>query len=248
MAKRLWIAGLMTAALAAPSFAPASDLSPHQIAMLSGGDLPSTLPPSAIAAAAPVLDDLHRVRLEQARLPPPRTDAERLVRMGALDRAAREGIAQIRWTSLAESDARAAMAIISTEMDDVDTVNQHQLFAMLPPEGWFGERRYGREASEAAFTIVQHADLATQQRFLPTIQAFVLRGDADPGDFTRMFDRVAMRQGRSQRYGTQFTCVDHRWTPYRIENQDRVEALRASLHMSETFAQTMARMAASDCR
>jgi hypothetical protein len=247
MAMRLWIASLMIAVMGAPAVALAGELSPHQIAMLGERALPAALPPSALAAAAPVLGDLQRVRLEQSGLPAPHTDAERLARMGRLDRAAREGMAKVPWSRLSPADARVVSEIIGAEMDDVDSANLPQLIAMVPRGGWFGEHRYGREASEAAFTIVQHADLQTQLRFLPAIEAFARRGDANPGDFARMFDRIAMRLDRPQRYGTQFVCENHRWTAVGMEDADRVDVLRAGIHMTETFAQTKARMEASGC-
>ena len=244
--RSLWVA-LMAVALFAPATGFADTLSAHQFAVMAEQTVPVRPSPAVVSAAAPILDELHRVRLEQSRLPPPRTDAERLRRMGALDAAPRTGIAKIRWTALAPNDAKIVSAILDVGLDDVDSSNQRQLLAMVPLEGWFGERRYGLEASEAAFHIVQHADLATQQRFLPVLQRFVERGDARPFEFAKMFDRVAIRQGRPQRYGTQFQCENHHWVVAPLEAPEQVDTRRVAIHMSETFAQTTARLTASDC-
>ena len=47
------------------------------------------------------------------------------------------------------------------------------------PGRWFSYSRYGREAADAAFHIVQHGDLAAQVRILPRLKEFAKKGEAD---------------------------------------------------------------------
>jgi hypothetical protein len=53
------------------------------------------------------------------------------------------------------------------------------------------------------FLIIQHADLATQEKYLPMITEAVKIGKANPGDLALLEDRIAIRQGKMQIYGIQ---------------------------------------------
>lgn len=55
----------------------------------------------------------------------------------------------------------------------------------------------------AAFLVVQHANLATIQRYLPLIRAETKQGGLAPQNLALMEDRVLVFQGKEQVYGSQ---------------------------------------------
>lgn len=212
------------------------------VAVLGDSARGQTLSPAAQAAIAPVVDGIDRALEKNAALPPARSDQERIIRLGDLDQAGRRYIGEVDFSKLTLAEATAAKAAMSAKMETLDAQLLAQLVAMLPPEGWFGIAAYGEHASDAAFHIVNHGDQALMKRLLPTLEAFALRGDAQPEEFMSMYDRVAVADGRPQRYGTQVHCVGTTWTPYPIEDADHIEDRLAAMKSRETYAQSQARL------
>lgn len=51
--------------------------------------------------------------------------------------------------------------------------------------------------------MIQHADLEIQQQYLPMMREAAEKGDANGADLALLEDRVALRMGKKQIYGTQ---------------------------------------------
>ena len=99
----------------------------------------------------------------------------------------------------------------------------------MPEDGWFSGKVYGEEAAQGAFLVVQHADTALQKLFLPAIQAMSERGETPRWQYAMMHDRVAVGEGRPQRWGTQMQFVNDRMVPAPTEDPDRLEERRAPM-------------------
>ena len=126
----------------------------------------------------------------------------------------------------------------------MDDENLKALLAMVPPEGWFLRSKYGK-AAQTAFHIVQHSDVETQKRFLPTLETLVPAGEFDGQNYGMMFDRVAISEDRPQRYGTQFRCDGGKWRPYPIDDPEQLDARRKAMGFPDAFAAYKARFDAS---
>jgi hypothetical protein len=74
--------------------------------------------------------------------------------------------------------------------------------------GWPGYDLVGHKGGDAAWLVAQHADLdlAFQKQALGLLQRAVEDGQASPGNFAYLQDRVAVAEGRPQQYGTQVAC------------------------------------------
>lgn len=84
----------------------------------------------------------------------------------------------------------------------IDRENMARLDELLRAHGW--PRGEGAaEVGAAAALVIQHADLADQKRWLPDIQEAAKHGDLSPISMALLVDRVLMREGQAQRYGTQ---------------------------------------------
>ena len=211
------------------------------VALMLGASEPAALSPQTEALIAPVRESIEQVRARHAALPPPTSDAERLVRMGELDRAGRVVIVAMDFSKIPEAERSAALDKAAGWIEAVDQENQKALLAMVPPEGWFLRSRYGKGAG-AAFHIVQHADETLWRRFLPVLEPLVAQGEIDGQNYGLMYDRLATSEGRLQRYGSQFRCDNGKWRPYPIEDPSKLDERRAAMGFIESFDTYKTRM------
>ncbi len=85
--------------------------------------------------------------------------------------------------------------------------------------------------SDTGWLLVQHAPLAFQEAVLEAMsRAGSLEEFGAPGAFLE--DRVAVRQGRPQRFGTQGRCRAGVWTSSPLADPEGVDARRASLGLA----------------
>ena len=167
---------------------------------------PTTLSPEAKALIAPVAEAIAAEEARQAALPPPAGVRERLERMGQLDQVGRRALTPIDLSGLPESERDAATQAMWRPLMDMDDRLLAELLTMIPEEGWFTVEAYGERASSAAFLIIQHSNVEQWRRFVPILEPLALAGEIDGQDYGLMYDRLAVNEGRPQRYGTQVTC------------------------------------------
>jgi hypothetical protein len=169
---------------------------------------------------------------------------ELLVRF-ARDQDVREVFAKSRLTEgLPPLASKLALMIFATRMVVIDCDNTAWLQAQLPTVGWFSIPKYGADADNAAFYLVQHADRdhAFQREMLTKLQALP-PGQTDPKRIGYLWDRVALSEGKPQRYGTQGKCAAGVWTPDESEDPANLDKRRAQLGMEPIaeHAKTVAR-------
>jgi hypothetical protein len=118
---------------------------------------------------------------------------------------------------VAEPELRAELLAMMEEdqaeqMGEATTNNYEartaRLVEILDEHGWPGFDLVGEDGSTAAWLIAQHADtyVELQERALELLRAAVADGQASPGDLAYLEDRVAVKRGEDQLYGTQITC------------------------------------------
>jgi len=100
----------------------------------------------------------------------------------------------------------------SKEMKDLwktisyyDSVDLIKVVSILDKYGWPGPDIVGARGSQTVFLVIQHADTKTQQKYLPMMREAVKNKKATPSDLALLEDRVAIREGRKQIYGSQIT-------------------------------------------
>lgn len=98
----------------------------------------------------------------------------------------------------------------SEEMDaqwnlihEMDSLNLIEVQKILDSKGWLGQAAVGKKGNLALFLVIQHADLATQLKYLPMMREAVKKGNARLSNLALLEDRVALRQGKRQIYGSQ---------------------------------------------
>jgi len=111
-------------------------------------------------------------------------------------------------------------------MMHTDSSNTAWLRGYVARWGWPTVKAVGREAEQAAFLIVQHAvqDTAFMRVMLPLIEQAFRRGDLDGGSVAGLTDRLEVKAGHAQTYGTQASLRDGRWT---------LDSIADSVHVDE---------------
>jgi hypothetical protein len=149
---------------------------------------------------------------------------EELVRRRDIDRAARSSY----------TDAPPGMA----RLMEMDSDNTAWLMAVVEQVGWPGHSLVGEDGAEAAWLLVQHADLnpAFQRRCLELLRHAVERGEASPADLAHLTDRVLLASGEPQLYGTQVTTREGQYKPVRLREPETVDARRVAVGLDPIAA------------
>lgn len=164
-------------------------------------------------------------------------DVAELFRRVAKDQLIRfqSGIAMTRthWAAgLSDPERAYAYRIVALEGCGVDEANTAWLKDQMKTRGWFTIADYGKEADQAAFLMVQHADRdpTFQAQILPQLEKLALEGKTRPQGYAMLFDRVAVAQKRPQRYGSQGRCNELGiWTAFETEDPANLDQRRASM-------------------
>lgn len=118
-------------------------------------------------------------------------------------------------------------------MKAVHEENNLRIKQIISEYGWPKESDVGEDGAEAAWLIVQHAVLEPefQTQCVALLQDAVDRGEAKGWFLAYLHDRVLVRKGEKQVYGTQHDMKDGRVFPFPIENPDKVNELRERLDL-----------------
>ena len=116
------------------------------------------------------------------------------------------------------------------EMSQIFAENTAWLKRVVSERGWPGRRLVGDGGADAAWLIVQHSDdLDFQRLCLELISAAVEADDVSPSNLAYLTDRVLVREGKRQRYGTQFREGELGMEPFPIEDAEHVDDRRAAM-------------------
>ena len=99
---------------------------------------------------------------------------------------------------------------------------------IIAENGWPKKSEVKGSAAQAAFLVIQHADLELQQKYLPLLKEACEAGEADWSGYALMYDRVEMREGRPQLFGSQVTFNKEtgNYEPYAIKEPEYVNKRR----------------------
>lgn len=118
-------------------------------------------------------------------------------------------------------------------MEEVHIRNAARLRALISEHGWPIEDIAGKDGSEAAWFIAQHAvgKPEFQRMALSLLQAAAAAGRISAWHAAFLEDRIAMQEGRPQRFGTQWMDDpgDGLIRPWNLAEPEKVNSLRASV-------------------
>jgi hypothetical protein len=118
-------------------------------------------------------------------------------------------------------------------MEAIHVKNAARLRQLIERHGWPVEEIAGKDGAEAAWIIVQHAigEPEFQRQALVRMQECAAEGRIPAWHAAYLEDRVAMYEGRPQRFGTQWIDDprDGRTRPWRLADPQVVNELRANV-------------------
>lgn len=122
------------------------------------------------------------------------------------------------------------MAALWERILEKDRNNQAVVSRILDERGWLGADVVGGKGNQTLFLVVQHADLDLQLKYLPLMREAAEQGSLRAANLALLEDRIALRQGDRQRYGSQIGYdpqLGNYLSP--LEDADRVDEWRAKV-------------------
>ena len=118
-------------------------------------------------------------------------------------------------------------------MEAVHVRNAARIRELIAQHGWPADDVAGEDGAKAAWFIVQHAvgEPDFQRHTLALLRECAAAGRIPAWQAAYLEDRIAMQEGRPQRFGTQ--CIDSsedgRIRPWQLADPEHVNELRASV-------------------
>jgi hypothetical protein len=152
-----------------------------------------------------------------------------LIRLHDDDQAIRFQIDHLTHTTeLAPAARKRALARSKRLMARDDRERQHAFKALIRDYGWPAASALGNKAAIAAFVLVLHCpDVMFQKTCLRLLKKGCASGSNDPYHYLFLWDRIAVTEGRKQRFGTQLARLpDGEWALLPVENVQRIDERR----------------------
>jgi hypothetical protein len=124
---------------------------------------------------------------------------------------------------------RSEVAAKTRQWDaSVDERNARRMRAIVDEIGWPTTSKVGAQAEHMAWLLVQHAELEFQKQCF----SLMARESADEvcaRHLAYLEDRIRVREGLPQRYGTQLQKGDGGWEPLPVLDPEDLDARRRSV-------------------
>ena len=115
-----------------------------------------------------------------------------------------------------------------------DSINLIKVSKILDESGWPDKKRIGKRGTSTLFLVIQHAGQKAQEKYLPMIKEAVANNNLPKHQFAMFYDRLILRRGEKQVYGTQLAMNDKSKTPYvlPLEDPQDVDKRRAEMGLN----------------
>ncbi|WP_295179802.1 DUF6624 domain-containing protein [uncultured Christiangramia sp.] len=124
------------------------------------------------------------------------------------------------------------------QMKTQDSVNLEKVESILQ-NGWPDD--LNMQGNQTIFLVIQHADLQTQKEYYAVIEKAVQDNKTFPANLALLKDRMALREGKKQIYGSQIFIDSNTGKKYvqPLQNPEGVDKLRAEVGLPsmETYLQ-----------
>lgn len=116
-------------------------------------------------------------------------------------------------------------------MSKTDSITTIKVTAIIDKYGWIGTDKIGSQCNSTLFMVIQHSNLETQEKYLPIMNEAVKNGKAKPSNLAMLEDRIAMRKGEKQIYGSQLMPDNQKQILYLapLLDPDNVDKRRAEV-------------------
>ena len=97
---------------------------------------------------------------------------------------------------------QALVDSLTFEMQRIDSINQTEICDILDTRGFVGKETVG-DACSVYWLVIQHSPVELQKKYFPMFVEAMHRGEMAKSQVAMMDDRIAMFEGRPQKYGSQ---------------------------------------------
>ncbi|TDF36443.1 hypothetical protein EYS14_17090 [Alteromonadaceae bacterium M269] len=149
---------------------------------------------------------------------------QELGEMRVKDQAVREELTKIGFN--ANPDALKAYVEKQNKVDDENTERALDIFEEF---GWPTPELVGKQGVKDFLLIIQHADFETQKLMLPKVKSAYENGLVSGQNMALLTDRVLVKSGLAQRYGTQVSIKDKIIKVDPVEDENNLDQIRASI-------------------
>ncbi len=112
----------------------------------------------------------------------------------------------------------------------LDSTNQVLIKKLIASYGWPGKSFVGDYGNYTVFLVIQHADLPVQEKYFPLFKESVDKGESRACDLAYLQDRILMRQGKNQLYGSQIVMNNQGGQEfYPIEDPEHINDRRKTV-------------------
>ncbi|HEV7782081.1 MAG TPA: DUF6624 domain-containing protein [Chitinophagaceae bacterium] len=113
----------------------------------------------------------------------------------------------------------------------IDSLHLVSVINILKTHGYPSVRSVGTDVAFVVFLVIQHSDLGIQEQYHSLLKKAMEEGDLFPDNLALLEDRIALRQGRKQSYGSQIGTNLKTGEQYvqPLEDPDNVDLRRAAL-------------------
>ena len=125
-----------------------------------------------------------------------------------------------------------SLVVLSENIERIDKENIAVIDSLLQqglPKG------LSEESYKTIWIVIDHASLEKQKQYLSIIEKMSSEGLIDVDNYAILFDRIAMKQNRPQRYGSQSiqfgTPGNMHLYIWPVENAESLDSLRATVGM-----------------
>lgn len=133
-----------------------------------------------------------------------------------------------------ENEKNPLLPDLVKKQQEIDKDNTKWLKEVVDKHGWPTFTLVGKDGGNAAWLLVQHADLEPkfQRKCLDLMKPLVAKDEVRKTDFAYLTDRVLLAEGKKQLYGTQFHPVNGKWEPRPLEEPEKVDERRKEMGMT----------------
>ncbi|MCD8408579.1 hypothetical protein LNI96_11685 [Tenacibaculum dicentrarchi] len=116
-------------------------------------------------------------------------------------------------------------------INEKDSINLIKVQKILDEKGWLSPKVIGNQGNSTLFLVIQHSPLEVQEKYLPMMREAVKKGNARASSLALLEDRVALRKGGKQIYGSQVGRDQETGEYYvlPLENPEKVDEKRAEV-------------------
>jgi len=159
--------------------------------------------------------------------------------IGKLDQMYRNQLDQIRIKFANDSvKQKAELQKQFKLINTTDSLNVITVSAIINQYGWLSADEIGEDANSTLFLVIQHADLKTQEKYLPIMRIAAKNKKLNATSLALLEDRIAMFQGRKQIYGSQlaWNVQTNKYTIMPMIDPDHVDTRRADIGLGSYTA------------